>query len=701
MRHAQVIAHLVAAALALLSIPGDATGQAAASVDLAEGITVADRPFLGWAVTGLRPGKAGIPLVQHDGVTDIALGAGLDAFDDFWRVLRLDPVTGKYRDRFISPAVSCGVFCGLREMRAGDVTGDDSEELVIARYDGAVSIYDARAWVEIRSFPTGMDELEGLALADANRDGLQDILLSTTSELRAYTADGTFLFKMPGPGGKLLAGSFDADPGPEVITSGGQVIDVATRTVQWSSGIFGPELAAADIDGDGMQEVVLGPSFDKINALDVDQQSVKWTLASADAASIALGDIGTPGDIELVVLEEQGGELHVYDALTLAPDSTTAFIDCSGERVTVGDTDGDGLSEIVWTTGGICYGANRIFVTDGQSLLNKWIGQDSVGPVLGPAVGDVDGDGLSEVVYASTGSYGREWGPRVFIATLPAFHEHTNVMPAGGFGSEIHDVRLYDVDGDGRDEIIAAGHESSFGRWWIWDVLGPDTLALKTINMAPPSGVAFYATRVADVDGDGDLELLAAAGGTSSSNESNAVHVYDLVTGHEDWATAGVGSTFDHLVDVVVRNLDDDPAPEVVTALKDGEAFIFDGVTHALEATIPGDFRSFGVFKDLLVLGDAAGQLTVYSHDGAGYVQVVDQPLSADPLDGITITSDARLYVGSGGRLFRFDDVFMPPTWTSQDFGPVFGVRTSLLNLTYQKQALTVGTGSIVGLPDP
>ena len=46
-------------------------------------------------------------------------------------------------------------------------------------------------------------------------------------------------------------------------------------------------------------------------------------------------------------------------------------------------------------------------------------------------------------------------------------------------------------------------------------------------------------------------------------------------------------------------------------------------------------------------------------------------------------------------------DFVMPPTWSSQDFGPLFGVRTSLLDLTFQKQALTVGTGCIVGLPDP
>lgn len=104
---------------------------------------------------------------------------------------------------------------------------------------------------------------------------------------------------MSGAGGfKMVVSQMDSDPALEIATSNRQVIDTGTRTVQWQlpAGGFSSwyPLVTADIDADGMDELIAAGDGDEVVAYDIDLQSEKWNVrigSSYNHAVLADGSV--------------------------------------------------------------------------------------------------------------------------------------------------------------------------------------------------------------------------------------------------------------------------------------------------------------------------------------------------------------------------------------------------------------------------
>ena len=59
----------------------------------------------------------------------------------------------------------------------------------------------------------------------------------------------------------------------------------------------------ADIDGDGIQELIAAEDWNFISAFDVDLQVAKWTLPMNDPETIWVGNVDADADIEMLVGE--------------------------------------------------------------------------------------------------------------------------------------------------------------------------------------------------------------------------------------------------------------------------------------------------------------------------------------------------------------------------------------------------------------
>ncbi|MBN9517855.1 VCBS repeat-containing protein, partial [bacterium] len=169
---------------------------------------------------------------------------------------------------------------------------------------------------------------------------------------------------------------------------------------------------------------------------------------------VASGDVNRDGVLDLVTAPGVGGAAHVrvFDGSSgAAAASFFAYARdfTGGAYVAVGDLDGDGVAEIV--TGAGVGGAPhvKVFRMDGTELASFFAYDPTVRGGVTVAVADVDGDGVAEIV---TGP-GPGGGPHVKVfradgTAVGGFQAYAPEFRGGAF------VAAGDLDGDGRAEII-------------------------------------------------------------------------------------------------------------------------------------------------------------------------------------------------------------------------------------------------------
>ncbi|PRQ05882.1 FG-GAP repeat protein [Enhygromyxa salina] len=216
----------------------------------------------------------------------------------------------------------------------------------------------------------------------------------------------------------------------------------------------------------------------------------------------------------------------------------------------------------------------HIYVLDGATGALHFQIPPFVAYTITPAIGDIDGDGLPEIVAGNGPGFG---GPAHFMAfEHDGTHKWTASEPwehaQGG------SIALADLDNDGDVEIM--------GGQVVLDHLGqtvfvaPDQIGLQPINTA---------VTAADLDGDGDLEVVL---GQSAYHHDGAEVYFDI----------GVTPGFPQ-----VANLDEDPEPEILvtnnrglTLLEHDGAITYvnvkpDGIWTALRPAAIHDFDGDGL----------------------------------------------------------------------------------------------------------
>jgi hypothetical protein len=194
---------------------------------------------------------------------------------------------------------------------------------------------------------------------------------------------------------------------------------------------------------------------------------------------VALGntDAGRTGEVLVGGGELETSEVQIYDATGALETSFLAYDPRfpGGVRLATCDIDRDGRDEIVTAAGHPGGGPHvRIFSRrpgGGITETHSWytIDKDYRGGVY-VACGDVDGDGMSEVV-TGTGAEGpatiHVWRPVVASGTVQEVQRGTLGDIAPGFGVR---VAVCDATGDGRAEILATAAGGSAPIVRVFDV---------------------------------------------------------------------------------------------------------------------------------------------------------------------------------------------------------------------------------------
>jgi hypothetical protein len=255
-----------------------------------------------------------------------------------------------------------------------------------------------------------------------------------------------------------------------------------------------------------------------------------------DWAHLAVGDVDGNADglSEIVAIENTDMNrifVYKYDRAMHDWDTFSGkhFVqrDDDWAHLALGDVDGDGIDEIIAAEN---TDMNRIFVYDYDGGTHS--GDDFSGKhfVKGDhdwsnlSAGDVDGDGVDEIVATETGTH------RIFVYKYDHASHDTDNFAGNCFVERNEDwagLALGDLDGDGREEIVASENSGDDNSIFVYKYDG---------NSHTEDGIAqeYYVMRgedwahvaTGDVNGDGADEIIAA----ENDGDGNTIFVYQYKT---------------------------------------------------------------------------------------------------------------------------------------------------------------------------
>lgn len=336
-------------------------------------------------------------------------------------------------------------------------------------------------------------------------------------------------------------GQVDEDDIPDVVLSmyGSSdyivAVDGATGVEKWAvPGSSRGNLAIADVDADGVPDVVGASTSGYTILLDGADGATKWT--SSDMATalgyymITVADLDMDGNPEVI---DNNVVMSGSDGVTMWEMSADRT-NCPYTMAAVGDIDqADNDQEVLW--------CGQAYDSDGDLL---WDTGQRGNYGMWPVIIQADTDDEAEVGFA-----GQQWslweadGTEIYAVDYPSAQKHPGPPCAGDFdgdgfaeiafpsyqdfvvyeldGTELWSTPMndtsglagcsgYDVNGDGPLEILFADQSTMK----IFDGATGATLYTYPYHA---SGTVFEYPSVADIDADGHAEIVFVANGFGSS----------------------------------------------------------------------------------------------------------------------------------------------------------------------------------------
>jgi hypothetical protein len=465
---------------------------------------------------------------------------------------------GGYRQSWVYPFTfyprEYGYFTrDASAIATGDVDHDGKHEIFVATERSIVKL-DGVVRGPVASATLGEnDTCADLKFGDIDRNGAPELVCVTESMywqnwqpvvLVIDAGDMSVRAALPAaPYGQSLAlGNVDADPQLEIVTGGGYVIDGLSLATQWyypgtPGGYdhgFGFDLETADLDGNGVAEIVASVDWEApVRVYSAVTQSTLFSyLNYEDVGGMTLGDLDGDGKPEVIVGPGQGDFLTVYKLVSngaqVAYRSTYYYNDVNG--IVVGDFDDDGRNEALIGSG-YNHSAGPLVIVGGATLAGldvEWE-PDAPSVLYGPFFG---GDLMGNSLHPRWPVFG----------TVRSYSSQT-ILDAPRL------IRMNPVSGD-------LEMSADIG----WNANGEAVLA------------------VSDYDADGNEEVILS----TADGYSGYLVGYDFFGDTPEWSTPPNPQQYGYPIAVVAVDLLGNSRPEIVTMQRVGPIEVLDPNTHSV-----------------------------------------------------------------------------------------------------------------------
>ncbi len=382
-----------------------------------------------------------------------------------------------------------------------------------------------------------------------------------------------------------MVGDINGDGKPDIIVagSGGPLVWYAaptwTKTQIAANGWNGVKGDAEDVDGDGDVDIVMGGVVWFRNPRIGGGAWTKIQIDNQKAHDVEVGDLDRDGKMDVVGRDQSafgsaGNAIYVYRQTSPTAWTKRTFTCPHGEGLKLADMDRDGDPDIV--IGG------RWYENSGDPIGGAWTERVyTTAYTEGDAkveVADVNGDGRVDVVLTPAELAGATykiawyqapadpkaagWTERIVVASIETIVHALGVgdfnldgdldiayaeMHQGADPDEVvvmhnlgggtswskqvlstkgsHDIVVADIDADGDLDIVGANHGGSYQPVELWrNTLDPtggtplDRWARRVVDSARPSTAVFV--KAGDLDGDGKKDI--ASGGVWYRNPGTA-----------------------------------------------------------------------------------------------------------------------------------------------------------------------------------
>jgi FG-GAP-like repeat len=197
------------------------------------------------------------------------------------------------------------------------------------------------------------------------------------------------------------------------------------------------------------------------------------------------------------------------------------------------------------------------------------------------AVVDLDGDGAPELIAGgfSAQAGGRRSTIRVYRQRGDAWLPLTEGGWDGGAGSTVRNVAIADVDGDGQLDVLALGRlgassQDAQARLAMFGLEGDQLVKRAEVEWRDGQYTHGYGLAIGDLDGDGAPDIVTGGFQSDGTHETGFVRVWSVRAGElVARATAlldGQGSPSMRVNDLAVGDVDGDGRPEIVAVGRHG-----------------------------------------------------------------------------------------------------------------------------------